>query len=62
MKNNFYTLNGDFIKEGHVLSSTRDFTGFTQTESGDKTWYKDGFRHRLDGPALEWYNRGKEYV
>ena len=35
---------------------------------GDKKWYKDGKRHRLDGPAVEyangtkhWYVDDKEY-
>ena len=26
-----------------------------------KAWYKSGMRHRLDGPAREWYNGDKEW-
>lgn len=24
-------------------------------------WYKDGYYHRKDGPAIEWYNGEKEW-
>ena len=44
------------------------FTGIAEYANGTKIWYKDGLRHREDGPACEypddaeyWYFEGKFY-
>lgn len=31
-----------------------NFTGIVESENGDKAWYLNGKRHRVDGPAEEW--------
>ena len=43
-----------------------NFTGIVEYPDGDKIWYKDGRRHRENGPACEyadgtkhWYKEGK---
>jgi hypothetical protein len=28
---------------------------------GNKKWFKNDLRHRLDGPAIEWIDGGKSY-
>jgi len=28
-------------------------------DNGDKAWYQNGERHRIDGPAIEYANGGK---
>jgi hypothetical protein len=42
-----------------------NFTGIVEYPDGDKFWYKDGRRHRENGPAIEytdgtkvWYKNG----
>lgn len=37
-----------------------NFTGVARYESGILRWYKEGARHRLDGPAVE-YPSGEKY-
>lgn len=44
----------------------KDFTGCTEYKNGVKIWYKNGIRHRTDGPAIEypdgtkhWYIEGR---
>jgi hypothetical protein len=43
----------------------KNFTGVAEYENGSKSWYKDGKRHRRNGPAVEcfdgtkyWYKEG----
>ena len=43
-----------------------NFTGIAEYPNGEKEWYKNGLRHREDGPAVEdingykaWYKEGK---
>lgn len=38
-----------------------NFTGIAELPSGTKEWYKDGKRHREDGPAVEWESGYKEW-
>ena len=45
-----------------------NFTGIVEFPNGSKEWYKDGKRHREDGPAIEsrhggehWYKDGKRH-
>jgi hypothetical protein len=45
-----------------------DFTGIVKYTSGTKVWYRNGKRHRTDGPAIEhfdgtkqWYWNGKQH-
>ena len=35
-----------------------EFTGCLIDEDNDKFWYKNGERHREDGPAIEFANNG----
>jgi hypothetical protein len=37
------------------------FTGIVEYPDGDKYWHKEGFRHRIDGPAIEWADGSKEW-
>ena len=39
------------------------FTGIIEYLNGDKVWYKEGKRHRTDGPAIEcWDGRNLWYI
>ena len=45
-----------------------EITGLFLLDTGDKFWFKEGKRHRLDGPAFEpmtgnkfWYKEGKRH-
>jgi hypothetical protein len=45
-----------------------NFTGIAEFSKGSKNWYKNGKRHREDGPAYEgydglkvWYKDGKKH-
>lgn len=47
---------------------SKDFTGIAEYPNRDKYWYKEGFHHREDGPAVEladgtkyWYKEGKRH-
>lgn len=33
-----------------------NFTGIVEWSNGAKVWYKEGKKHREDGPAIEWDN------
>ena len=33
-----------------------NFTGIVEWSNGAKVWYKEGKKHREDGPAVEWDN------
>jgi hypothetical protein len=37
----------------------RKYTGITESPFGDKYWYLNGLCHRLDGPAIEYFNGDK---
>lgn len=43
------------------LTVGRNFTGMIPTNYGDKEWFKNGKRHREDGPAIEWRVGSKEW-
>ncbi len=34
-----------------------NFTGIVEYPLGTKIWFQDGFPHRVDGPAIEYYSR-----
>ena len=36
-----------------------NYTGIIEYTSGDKHWYLNGKRHRVDGPAIEFANGNK---
>ena len=59
-----YTLDNKFIKETSLFPPR--FTGIVNYLDGSKSWFLDGKRHRLDGPAVEtesgtkyWYFNNK---
>lgn len=37
-----------------ILSVPENFTGVARTQSGNYFWFKNGKRHREDGPAVIW--------
>ena len=37
-----------------------NFTGIVEYSNGNKYWYLNGIRHRVDGPAIE-YSSGTKY-
>ena len=37
------------------------FTGCLIDKDNDKSYYLNGQRHKIDGPAIEWINGYKEY-
>jgi hypothetical protein len=39
----------------------KNFTGIVEYPNGDKSWYKEGRRHREDGPAIEYQDGHKEW-
>ncbi len=38
-----------------------NFTGIVEYPLGTKIWYREGKRHRIDGPAFEKYNGANEF-
>jgi hypothetical protein len=38
-----------------------NYTGIVEFANGDKVWYLNRLRHRLDGPAMEYPNGYKEW-
>ena len=57
------------IKIKDTSDIPENFTGAVEYPSGTKFWYKDGLRHREDGPAVEyssgskqWYLEDKHYA
>ena len=54
-----YTIDNQFIKE--TQSWPTIFTGIIKHSDGSKTWYSVGKRHRLDGPACEYFVGTKEW-
>jgi|JI9StandDraft_2_1071091.scaffolds.fasta_scaffold1084177_1 hypothetical protein len=47
------------IKVNSFQEIPKNFTGVADYEDGEKRWYKDGERHREDGPAIEYLNGTK---
>jgi hypothetical protein len=47
------------IKTYKDMSS--DFTGIVEHNSGDKAWWKNGKRHRENGPAIEFSSGAKSW-
>jgi len=43
------------------LTVGQDFTGVIEGILNDKSWFKNGKRHREDGPAIEWKLGSKEW-
>lgn len=37
------------------------YTGIVEWEPGTKCWFKEGKRHRIDGPANEYFDGSKEW-
>jgi len=37
------------------------FTGIVKCLNGTKIWFQNGRLHRLDGPAVEWDDKSREY-
>ena len=52
-----YSLNNIFIGNCTILPTS--YTGIA-IRNGSKYWFKDGLRHRLDGPAIE-FGSGLKY-
>ncbi len=34
----------------------KNYTGLVKWNTGSEEWYKNGKRHRTDGPAVEWFD------
>ncbi len=49
------------MKVNYNLEVPDNFTGITEFLNGSKRWYKDGERHREDGPAVEFSNGTKHW-
>jgi hypothetical protein len=56
------------IKANSFQEIPENFTGIVEYANGTKIWYKEGKRHREDGPAVEyadgekrWWIEGKIY-
>ena len=54
------------IEIKNEINLLSNYTGIIEWEKGDKIWFKNGFRHREDGPAhiepngyKAWYLDGK---
>lgn len=53
------------IKERENKDVPKDFTGVFEHKNGDRSWFKEGKRHRIGGPAVMengskyWYKDGK---
>jgi len=45
----------------YYIQAYPTFTGCLINKSGYKVWYKDGLKHREDGPAIEWKNGDKKW-
>lgn len=52
-----YSLDDKFIGERFYIP--KNFTGIAQDVSGTKRWYLSSQHHRLDGPAIEYFNGTK---
>jgi hypothetical protein len=42
------------IKLESVWSGPDNYTGIVENPYGDKVWFLNGLRHRVDGPACVW--------
>ena len=49
------------IKVRNWAEIPANFTGVVEFSNGDKHWYLNGERHRVDGHAVEWSNGNKEW-
>lgn len=47
------------IKLENIDQVPSDYTGIVIFNSGSKFWFKDGKRHRIGGPAVEYEDREK---
>lgn len=47
-----HTLNNSFIRRTNVIPP--NFTGIVEWDNGIKSWWLNGKRHRLGGPAVIW--------
>jgi len=45
----------------HTDDVPKNYTGIAVFPNGAKFWYKEGKKHRLDGPACEWDNGDKSW-
>ena len=43
------------------VEEAKEESVFIKDSYGTKRWFKDGKRHRLDGPAVEWFDGTKEW-
>ena len=49
------------IKVNHSSEIPENFTGIIEFSDGEKWWYKEGERHRENGPAVECTNGTKRW-
>lgn len=49
------------LKIKELKDIPKNFTGIVEWDNGDKIWYKEGKRHKTDGPAVESLNGYKEW-
>lgn len=52
---------GDVVYLDHRGMKHRKFGPAFITRTGTRGWYWDNLLHRLDGPALEWYDGNVDY-
>jgi hypothetical protein len=50
------------IKENSLEDIPKNFTGIIEWLDGSKDWFKEGKRHREDGPARECLSGYKEWI
>ena len=60
MLSNFYTLGGTLLTDP-ALYNKLDFSGIYISHRGYKFYRLNGYRHRLDGPAIEYNSGSKEW-
>jgi len=51
----------EIIKLENIGQVPSDYTGIVIFNSGYKYWFKDGKRHRINSPAVEYEDREKEW-
>ena len=49
------------LKINSYLEIPKDFTGIAECPNGTKVWYKEGKRHREDGPAVIYSGGGNQW-
>jgi hypothetical protein len=51
----------NILKVNHWGDIPKNYTGIVEYSMNMKVWYLNGRYHRVDGPAIEWYDGGKAW-